>query len=55
MGFTLVDVPAGSHAIHMRFEVPFENRVGQVLFALAVLASIVLLVAGRKAAGISQL
>jgi len=43
MGFTLIDVPAGSHAIHMRFEVPFENRAGQVLFAIAILGSIVLL------------
>jgi hypothetical protein len=43
MGFTLIDVPAGTHAIHMRFEVPFENRAGQVLFAIAILASIVLL------------
>ena len=54
MGFTLIDVPAGSHAIHMRFEVPFENRAGQVLFAIAILASIVLLVAGRKAARIQN-
>jgi hypothetical protein len=48
MDFMLIDVPAGSHAIHMRFEVPFENRAGRVLFAIAILAGIALLVAERR-------
>ncbi len=35
MGFMLIDAPPGSHKIHMRFETPLENRVGQVLLALS--------------------
>jgi hypothetical protein len=34
MGFMLIDTPEGDHRIHMRFETPLENRVGQVLFVL---------------------
>ncbi len=43
MGFMLIDVPEGNHSIRLRFETPFENRVGQaILFlTLAVLAVIV--------------
>ncbi len=48
MDFMLIDVPVGSHAIQMRFEVPLENRAGQVLFAIAILAGISLLVAERR-------
>jgi hypothetical protein len=32
LGFMLLDVPEGEHAIEMNFETPLENRVGQVLF-----------------------
>jgi hypothetical protein len=44
MGFMLIDVPEGSHSIHLHFETPLENRVGQVIFALslAVLVALVL-------------
>jgi hypothetical protein len=34
MGFMLIDAPEGDHRIQMRFETPFENRAGQVLFVL---------------------
>ena len=47
MGFMLMDVPAGMHAIQMRFEVPFENRAGQILFAITVLITVRLLIAGK--------
>jgi hypothetical protein len=48
MSFMLLDVPAGRHAIQMRFEVPLENRVGQILFAISVLACIALLLRERR-------
>jgi hypothetical protein len=44
MGFMLIDVPPGEHAIQMRFETPLENRTGQVLFGLTVLAMLGLVV-----------
>ena len=34
MNFMLVDVPAGDHAIRMRFETPVENRFGQGISVL---------------------
>jgi hypothetical protein len=37
MEFMLMDLPAGSHAIHMRFETPAENRAGQILLVLSVI------------------
>jgi uncharacterized membrane protein YfhO len=48
MGFMLVDVPPGDHVIQMRFETPLENRIGQALFALAALATLVLLIQGVR-------
>jgi hypothetical protein len=48
MGFMLVDVPAGSHAIGMRFETPLENRVGWILFGFSLLAITGLLDLSRK-------
>ncbi len=38
MDFMLIDVPEGAHNIQMRFETPLENRFGQVLFVITVLA-----------------
>ena len=38
MGFMLMDVPAGSHTIQMNFETPTENRAGQGLLALSLIA-----------------
>jgi hypothetical protein len=38
MDFMLLDVAEGAHNIRMRFETPPENRFGQVLFVLTVLA-----------------
>ena len=38
MDFILVDVAEGAHNIQLRFETPLENRFGQVLFVLTVLA-----------------
>jgi hypothetical protein len=38
MDFMLIDVPEGAHDIRMRFETPLENRFGQVLFVITVLA-----------------
>jgi hypothetical protein len=37
MGFMLIDMPAGDHAIRMRFETPLENRVGQILTILSLI------------------
>jgi len=34
--------------IQMRFETPLENRIGQALFALAALATLVLLIQGVR-------
>jgi len=38
MDFMLIDVPEGAHNIQMRFETPLENRFGQVLFVITILA-----------------
>jgi len=50
MDFMLLDVPAGTHSIQMRFETPVENRAGAVLTG-ASLAAVVGLIssAWRKA------
>ena len=34
MDFMLIDMPAGTHTIHIRFETPLENRIGWVVTAL---------------------
>ena len=39
MGFMLIDLPAGVHAIDLRFRTPLENRVGEGLFVLSALAA----------------
>jgi hypothetical protein len=46
MGFMLVDVPEGTHALQFRFETPGENQVGRLLLLLA-LAGIAQLVRRR--------
>jgi hypothetical protein len=38
MDFMLIDVPEGAHNIRMRFETPLENRFGQALFVLTLIA-----------------
>jgi hypothetical protein len=38
MGFMLIDLPAGSHVIDMQFATPLENRVGQGLLMVSLLA-----------------
>jgi hypothetical protein len=38
MGFMMIDVPEGAHNIRLRFETPLENRFGQALFVITVLA-----------------
>lgn len=38
MGFMLIDAPPGTHRIQMRFQTPLENRAGQVISGLSVLA-----------------
>jgi uncharacterized membrane protein YfhO len=38
VSFMVIDVPPGSHTIDLRFEVPLENRVGQGLLVLSLLA-----------------
>jgi hypothetical protein len=43
MGFMLIDVPEGSHAIRMHFETPLENRVGWILFGVSLMAVVGLL------------
>jgi hypothetical protein len=37
MGFMLIDVTPGVHAIDMRFETPLENRIGQVVLVISLL------------------
>jgi hypothetical protein len=49
VGFMLMDVPPGAHRIHMRFEVPMENRVGQIVFGIS-LVVVAGLVFGRRRA-----
>ncbi len=39
MGFMLIDLPVGVHAIDLRFRTPLENRVGEGLFVLSALAA----------------
>jgi len=34
MGFTVVDAPAGTHTVQMRFRTPLENRLGYAAFLL---------------------
>jgi hypothetical protein len=48
MSFMLIDVPEGNHNIQLRFETPFENRIGQIVFGLALLVVAGLVVTGRK-------
>ncbi len=48
MDFMLIDVPEGAHNIRMRFETPFENRFGQVLFVITVLALGMLIYSGTS-------
>lgn len=52
MGFMLIDAPPGVHDIQMRFETPLENRFGQVLFVITLVALAILLrihAPGRRA------
>jgi uncharacterized membrane protein YfhO len=37
MQFMLIDVAPGVHTVDMRFETPFENRIGQVLLLISLL------------------
>lgn len=46
MGFMLIDVSPGDHAIQMRFETPPENRAGQGLFAITAVAMLTLVTLG---------
>ena len=48
MGFMLLDVREGDHAIEMRFETPLENRVGQALFVISVFTIIGLWIRSRR-------
>jgi LPXTG-motif cell wall-anchored protein len=45
----LMDVPPGAHTIHLRFEVPLENRVGQVVFGITLLVLAALVFWRRRA------
>ncbi len=45
MGFMLIDAPEGDHKIQMRFETPFENRAGQMLFFVTAIVIALLLFA----------
>jgi hypothetical protein len=47
MGFMLIDLAPGTHNAELRFETPLENRIGQVLFAIAAITTVVLLMPGR--------
>jgi hypothetical protein len=49
LGFMLMDVPPGAHTIHLRFEVPLENRVGQVVFGITLLVLAALVFWRRRA------
>lgn len=44
MGFTLINVPAGVHRISLRFETPRQNRAGQVVFVMAIIAIVTLVI-----------
>ena len=48
MGFMLIDLPPGIHTINLRFRTPLENRTGEGLFALSVLAGASLIVLSRN-------
>jgi hypothetical protein len=39
MGFILIDLPVGVHAIDLRFRTPLENRVGEGLFLVSALGA----------------
>jgi hypothetical protein len=39
MNFMLIEASPGPHDIHLRFETPLENRMGQVLFGIAALVT----------------
>ena len=50
MAFMLIDLPPGSHSVVMHFEVPLENRAGQVLLVLSLLTLAALLFSGFRRA-----
>lgn len=43
IGFMLLDTAPGTHTIHMQFETPLENRIGQLLTILTCASILVLL------------
>lgn len=49
MGFMLINAPPGNRLIQMHFSVPVENRAGQILFAIALIAMLALLIPGLVA------
>jgi uncharacterized membrane protein YfhO len=54
MGFMLMDVPAGPHTIELNFETPTENRAGQGLLVLSLLALSWLVYSGVRAPAASR-
>lgn len=54
MGFMLLDVAPGPHIVTMRFRVPLENRVGQLLLVLSLGALTALLFSASKASHVEK-
>ncbi len=44
----LIETPPGQHDIQLRFDTPFENRVGQLVSLLAALTVVTLAVWGLR-------
>jgi hypothetical protein len=48
MGFMLIDLPVGVHAIDLRFQTPLENREGEGIFLLSAISAASLIVLSRN-------
>ena len=51
MNFMLIDLPEGAHAVHLRFETPLENRIGQGITLLGLAAVVGLAIQGLRVRG----